>query len=353
MTTIAKKTRRVPASALQFALGTCAFAAGPEGDETPSAGEARAVELVCRTAQPAFHQYWGKCVHDMAGFSVMGGGDKLPLDYCHDPREVLGYCDRFSADAKTGLKAAGQVVPVHGEDTATAVLTRADAGVPYQCSIMPDPSSLSIEEVGENATTQVNGYDFAGPGVVFRQWALRGVALCPYGVDASTSAKFSAGDPAEVEITYFSHQEVTMATETPAAPAAPVVPAALPAAAPLSVPAPGVEVKHYDRKAEGAKFTEIFGPEKGAKYFTEGLTLDEAQASFAKDLLAENATLKSRLAAVANAGEIEPLSAGPGDAGVSAVSAPAADDREAQRLVLALGPNVARYALSVQLPAKK
>lgn len=40
----------------------------------------------------------------------------------------------------------------------------------------------------------VNGYDFEGPGVIIREWPLRGVAICPYGADANTeSAALSTG----------------------------------------------------------------------------------------------------------------------------------------------------------------
>jgi hypothetical protein len=39
----------------------------------------------------------------------------------------------------------------------------------------------------------VNGYQFEGPGIIVREWPLRGVAICPYGADANTESAALAG----------------------------------------------------------------------------------------------------------------------------------------------------------------
>ena len=74
------------------------------------------------------------------------------------------------------------------------------------------------------------------------------------------------------------------------------------------------------RAAEAKKFTDAFGPEKGAQYFAAGETMESASGKFAVDLRKEVDALKQRLngealagATVVNgqlaAGEINPVSA--------------------------------------------
>jgi len=349
--------RRVPVHALQFPMGDCLFAAptptrsasdGKEGEESP--GEGRPVELLARTPAPASHPYWGRCVHDMAGFSLHGGSDRIPLDYCHSPMAILGYAEGFAADNETGLTGIGLVVPTHGQDQATDVLAKADAGVPYQCSIMPDSGTLVIEDVPEGRQTQVNGYAFAGPGVVFRQWALRGLAICPYGVDAQTAAKFAA-DPAETfEVSCFSQEEDPMIQPEQSDQLSAISNQAAAATTTTRSASEGAQAAsdgQPDRKTEGKRFCDAFGPDRGAKYFADGLFYEEAAAQFAADLRTENESLRTRLAALGTQGE-EPLSFGTAEGESSAAAQPPSKD--AQHLEMALGPNLARVALSIKLP---
>ena len=130
--------------------------------------------------------------------------------------------------------------------------------------------------------------------------------------------------------------------------AAPVVP---PVPAELAAPA----AEPYDRKAEGAKFTAAFGA-KGPGYFADGLTFEEARTAFSNDVLAENKSLKDRLAKLSKQGEDLPVSFdadGDGAAaeGVGPNGTPAEGTRTAYEL--ALGPNLARVAASIKFPARK
>lgn len=241
------------------------------------------VKMLARTAQPIDHWYWGKCVHDMDGVKFK---DRIPLDWCHWYDLNVGYADEIKPDKKTGLTVGGMIVSTRDDDMAAEILARGRAGVPYEASIdFHGPKRIEI--VPEGATAKVNGYSLEGPAVIFREWPLKAVAVCPFGADGGTRTQFSRDrgqahdEPAEVEVTLFSEQApmakdaATKDSKDTSAPAGetqlsgqqPTPPAA-------AQPAAG------DPKAEFAatlkKFTEKFGADSGAKWAVEGKTYEEA-----------------------------------------------------------------------------
>ncbi|MEM8738079.1 MAG: head maturation protease, ClpP-related [Planctomycetota bacterium] len=69
-----------------------------------------------------------------------------------------------------------------------------------------------------------------------------------------------------------------------------------------------------DRATEGKKFLDAFGEDRGGRYFARGLSFEQAQADYAKDLRAENETLRQKVAAT-DRGESEPVTFQPPAAG--------------------------------------
>jgi hypothetical protein len=350
--------RRVPRSALTLNGGRVEFAtAGENSGGSPGAAEPRPVALLCRTDQPASHPYFGRIVHDMAGFSSVA--ERTPLDYCHDPQHVLGFAEEYDPDGEDGLTASAQVVPTGQEhDMGARVLALADKGVPFQCSISHAPGSIVMEDVPDGMSTQVNGYTFTGPGTVFRKWCVSGVALCPYGIDNQTSAQFS--DKSEtVEVSYLSKEPIAMSEPTIVIPAA-ATPAAIPAtpAAPLAVAAPAAAaaapLAATPATPPGQKYLDAFG-DQGGIWFAQGKTFDECQALYLSAVKAQNEQLKTRLASIAGEGEL-PLSFTPAvepAVGASgAASGGVAASGELNRLEMALGPNLARVAMAIKIPPK-
>jgi pyruvate/2-oxoglutarate dehydrogenase complex dihydrolipoamide acyltransferase (E2) component len=354
--------RRLPRAALTVAGGAVKFSASQESGGTPSAGEPRPVDLLARTDQPCSHPYLGRIVHDMTGFSAVA--ERTPLDYNHDPDHVIGYAEEYDPEGEEGLTAKGVIVPSGtAHDKAAEVLARADGGVPYQCSLSHVPGSLVVEEVPEGMSTQVNNYTFAGPGLVFRKWQVAGLAICPYGVDNQTSAKFSDQSDT-VEVSYLFQGPATMSDATapavplaqPAAPAAPAVPATPaagatgPASAPAAAPAVPLAVV-----PEGQKFLDAFGPQGGV-WFAQGKSFAEAQALHLAAVTAENAQLKQRLASLAADGET-PLSgsgiaADPAGEPAPASGSAAGDPSPVNKLEMAIGSNLARVAMGIRIPPK-
>jgi hypothetical protein len=117
---------------------------------------------------------------------------RIPIDYVHDAKEIVGYLNKF--DATSGdLVTSGALVPFKDSDRATEIVHKMKAGVPYEASINFGGDGIKVEEVADGMVAQVNGYQFDGPGIIVREWPLRGVAICPYGADANTESSALAG----------------------------------------------------------------------------------------------------------------------------------------------------------------
>ena len=181
-----RKYDEIPAAACCMVMGE------PELGDNGEGAKSAPVRLVARTGKPIEHWYWGNVVPDLAGMRVHKS--RLPIDYAHDSKEVIGYLNRFDVDSGD-LVTSGALVPFRDSDRATEIIHKAQAGVPYEASINFGGDGIKVEEIAEGQVAQVNGYQFAGPGVVIREWPLRGVAICPYGADANTeSAVMASGD---------------------------------------------------------------------------------------------------------------------------------------------------------------
>jgi hypothetical protein len=176
--------REIPASACTLIVGE--FAIGDNGQGAKSAP----VRLVARSGKAIDHWFWGRIVHDLAGMHMHKS--RVPIDYCHDSKEIIGYLNRFET-ADGDLVTSGALTPWKDSDRATEIIHKAAQGVPYEASINFGGDGIKIQELREGETAEVNGASFDGPGVIVREWPLRGVAICPYGADANTSSDLMAG----------------------------------------------------------------------------------------------------------------------------------------------------------------
>lgn len=178
----------IPAKACRFS--ECEFIIGDNGEKSKTAP----IKLTARSGKPIEHWFWGRVVHDLAGMRLHKS--RLPVDYAHDDKEVIGYLNRF--DTQSGdLVVSGALVPFKDTDRATEIIHKNREGVPYEASINFGGDGIKIEEVPEGFVAQVNGYAFDGPGVIIREWPLRGVAICPYGADANTNSSVLSGSESQ------------------------------------------------------------------------------------------------------------------------------------------------------------
>jgi len=154
---------------------------GDNGNDAKSAP----VKIKARSGQFINHWFWGRVVHDFSGMKIHK--NRLPLDYNHDAGEVLGYANHF--DFSTGdLIASGALTPWKADDRASEVMFKMREGVPYEASIYFGGDGIKYEEIEAGRAVEVNGTQFEGPGVVIREWPLRGIAICLYGADSNTES---------------------------------------------------------------------------------------------------------------------------------------------------------------------
>jgi hypothetical protein len=175
----------IPFSACRMSAGEVEI--GSNGDGAKSAP----VKVRARSGGAIEHPAWGRIVHDFSGMRI--SKSKLPLDYNHEAGQILGYANHF--DYSSGdLIATGAITPWQGTDRASEVIFKMREGVPYEASIYWGGDGIKIQKVPSGKTVEVNGMEFAGPGVVVREWPLRGIAICPYGADENTqSMAFAEG----------------------------------------------------------------------------------------------------------------------------------------------------------------
>jgi hypothetical protein len=307
-------TKQVPASALQFSVG--AFELASNGESAKSAP----FRMVARSGKPIEHWFWGNVVHDLDGMRLHK--NRLPIDYAHDAKEVIGYANHFESESGD-LVVSGALVPFKDSDRATEIIHKQREGVPYEASINFGGDGIRLEEVRDGQSVQVNGYQFSGPGVVIREWPLRGIAICPYGADANTSTEFAAQTQFLVEITEAempeeqeqltaAHLENNQEAQQQEAEAQ-AVDAAQPAdldtvAEVVADEAATVEAAATELtgRSEGQRFLEAFG-DQGGVWFAQGKTFSEATDLYVAALKSENESLKQRLSARRGEGESEPV----------------------------------------------
>lgn len=337
--------KNVPANALRLEAGVFEFGNASEGSSSAP------IKMLGRSAEPINHWYWGKIIHDMAGFST--DHPTVPIDWSHDAtwEEGIGYLSKFKADNK-GLFVEGQLVSIEPNDRAAKLMKKAAAGVPYQASIFFRADRL--EQVPEGFSAKVNGFTVEGPAIIVRQWALRGMAICLYGADHRTQSQFSDGDEVAVEI--FS-LEPPMSKDAPAKltdkPADDVkAETKLTDVSQETKPEtkPETKLADSDPRAELKKFVAAFGAQNGAEWFSDGVSFADAQGKHVEVLAAQLTSKQAELDAMAkklssiDRGEKSPLTFNDGDK-------PEADKKTNDKFAQ-LGTNLSKFAGSIKLPAR-
>ena len=176
---------KIPAHACIMHVGE--FELKDNGEKSKTAP----IRLIARSGKPIEHWFWGKVVHDLAGMQL--SKSRIPVDYVHDSKEVIGYLNHFDTDSGD-LVTSGALVPFKESDRATEIIHKSRAGVPYEASINFGGDGIKVQEIAENEIAQVNGAQFSGPGIIIREWPLRGVAICPYGADSNTETSVLANN---------------------------------------------------------------------------------------------------------------------------------------------------------------
>lgn len=267
------KREEYPVSALRFNAAV--------EIEQATESEPAKVRMLARSAQPIEHWFWGTIVHDNSGAKFK---DSIPLDYCHLDTEVIGFANSsdIRLDESQNLTVDGQLTPFKDDDRASEILAKSKMGVPYEASINFAGDGVKIERVRDGESTEVNGYQFEGPGVVVREWPLRGIAVCPYGADGNTKSEFSSSETIAVSV--IEGEQMSDEVQTSEAVENEVENTA------AEAPKEASEMS-VDPRAEAKRFVEAFGDAKGGAYFAADLSFEEATA---KHLTYQEGRLKEK-----------------------------------------------------------
>jgi hypothetical protein len=274
-------TKQAPASAFAFAASECKFA-----DPTERVGKLQRmpVNVLARTGKPVFHWYWDWIVHDLDGMSHK---PTIAFDYRHDPDEPIGVANTF--EVKNGnLYLSGELISRDPEDEAAKIMDLGPAGVPYEQSIHFDPRSVQLEYLPEGTQTIVNGEQVNGPLTIVRKWELLRCAFCLTGVDGGTQTFFESKGQADAAALFdlnWKGSQMTKTTE--ASKPGEQGSSDVGKEANAGKQAETAAVVNIDLAAERSKFeaelksglkrfTDKFGMEDGASYFTESLTYEAA-----------------------------------------------------------------------------
>jgi hypothetical protein len=294
--------RSVPAAALRCAIGHIEL--GDNGENAKSAP----FRMVARTGDSIDHWFWGKVVHDLSG--MRRHKDRLPIDYGHDDKEIIGYANRFESESGD-LVVQGALVPYRDNDRASEIVYKSKQGVPYEASINFGGDGIVVDEYDAGTNVEVNGRNFSGPVTVIRQWPLRGIAVCPYGADANTSTNFESAGNCEVEVMKHELEQSVEAIEEEnvAAEAAAVeaddAPNTVEAQEAVESESVVEEAPASETSLTGQDYLDRFG-DQGGIWFAQGKDWDECLNLHEQKLHDRIAELESRLAAFQQ-GESEPL----------------------------------------------
>jgi len=322
----------------KFQFGEIEPTADGEGYSIP-------VKMTIRTNTPV--QRWGYDVyHEHSGMVYK---DKVNIDFIHGESSIpdslsSGFLDKFDISNQE-INASGKLVSIQSGDLVDITVKKMQAGIPMESSIFFGGNGIKAEEFGAGTEFKVNGENHEGPAIVFREWPLRGVAICPYGADNLTSASLALSE--ETVSIEFTNKENAMGDKTP------------------EQIQKDNEMKIADLEAKlaanddgnqndptGQDFLDAFS-DKGGTWFAEGKTFEEAQLLYIAELKSENEKLSGRLAAVHRGGEDDDAP-GSQDADLQLAQKAKVDVRESfDKLSLKISPRLALFAGGIVLPGEK
>ena len=303
------KTLTVPAAAFLCEVGEFQF--GDNGDDAKTAP----LHLVALSGKMIDHWWYGPIIHDLAG---MTHKPRIPVDYRHDPDQVIGYVNKFETGSNQ-LVLDGALVPFGDSDRATELIHKNKNGVPYQASIDWRPSrpgEVRIQVIGKNESVEVNGHTVTGPCRIVRKWKLGGVAVCPYGADDGTKTKVqNAGEKEEFEVDIDDKTKGSQQKETGAAvegqqaqqqTAGPEAGSTAGTGVEATPKTQGVVAEPGTTQGNGPAqfklFCDEFGDARAAEYFKQGLSIEDARKKCVADLRTENEQFRKNQATVKAAG---------------------------------------------------
>ena len=210
-------------------------------------------------------------------YSTLRVKDRVPLDFLHLDDTLVGYAEGFQFSDE---KVTADAVLMDDEDSPSArareIAYGLDHGVPYETSCLIDLEQAVARSVQKDETVVVNGREISGPLTLYQNAEIRGVAICPHGADALTSATvaLSAGsvrfykEGKIMSINDFSSDELRKKSESVA----------------LAGDDSAKETSNGNDSADGRSvdaeliaFVDEFGAEKGLDFYRRGISFADAR----------------------------------------------------------------------------
>lgn len=165
------KRTDIPAGASHFSAGSATLSS-----------EDGKFKLVPYSGQHFAHWYWGKLAFDVSGIEMRKS--VIPAFVDHDHSRIAGEID--------GMEKKGAIIELSGDflDNEEAEKLQKTKKLEWECSLAFDLSSAIIEEVFENATAEVNGEKFEGPGYIVRKAELYETSFTFWGAVPGTATQF-------------------------------------------------------------------------------------------------------------------------------------------------------------------
>ena len=194
-------TEKVPTEALRLS-----FESAVELRQPTEKGERTKFTMLAHSGQPMQHWLFGTMVVDLAGLRT--SKMKKPVLLEHDPEKRVGYTESFSV-TEQGLSIDGHFLKT--SKLAEEIIADSRDGFPFEASISFE--RVKMQRVDEGETTEVNGYEFAGPGRIVRESEFREVSFVALGADMHTSAEALAGNGVTEQIEVTSRKDTEMSKD--------------------------------------------------------------------------------------------------------------------------------------------
>ncbi len=192
-------TKKLPKGAFRFVEQGC-HAVVEEVEKLSEDGQSKVLPQLSMVGYSGGiiegHWYWGRLAIDLNGLQFSQKMYPILEDHDGDKKIAFG--------SKPVIKDGKLCAPDDAKFTDTPASVEfqrlSKLGFPYQSSIYAKPTS--IERVEENAFAMVNGYQFKGPGAIWRKAEYKEMSVCVFGWDSKTAASaFSHNEEEEVEYT--------------------------------------------------------------------------------------------------------------------------------------------------------
>ncbi|MCL2119135.1 MAG: hypothetical protein FWH27_11990 [Planctomycetaceae bacterium] len=145
------------------------------------------IRLNVRSGDWIDHPWFGRIITDFEGMSWHK--KRLILDWNHNDNEEIGIIT--SKDHSNGnLVCEATLLSRDKRDRAAKIIDYSRHGMPYEVSMTwgrHKSGKMVFEDVKEGTEAKVNGKTVVGPGTIIRKWGMYGAAICPHGVDHSTT----------------------------------------------------------------------------------------------------------------------------------------------------------------------